>query len=191
MAAETENRLRFVGRQAILDNKMHTYGHELLFRSGMDNYFSGEENHATNYVIDCCLSMIACSSSPNLFINCTRDSLLSGIVKLLPSRTVVLEILETVVPDADVVKACKQLKRSGFRLSLDDFSPEESKRELVEIADFIKVDFISSTSAMRQEIYSMCRKKSISFIAEKVETISDVTSVRLQVEQIQLVANIA
>jgi EAL and modified HD-GYP domain-containing signal transduction protein len=174
MAAETEKKLRFVGRQAILDNKMHTYGHELLFRSGMDNYFSGEENHATNYVIDCCLSMIACSSSPNLFINCTRDSLVSGVVKLLPSRTVVLEILETVVPDADVVKACKQLKRSGFRLSLDDFSPEESKRELVEIADFIKVDFLSSTSAMRQEIYSMCRKKNISFVAEKVETLSDV-----------------
>ena len=180
MAAETGNKLRFVGRQAILDDKMHVYGHELLFRSGTDNFFSGDQDSATNHVIDCCLSMIACASSPNLFINCTRDSLVSGVVKLLPSRTVVLEILETVTPDAEVVKACKQLKRFGFRLALDDFSPDESKRELIEMADFIKVDFLSSTSAMRKEIYSMCRKKNTSFIAEKVETISEVQTARAE-----------
>jgi EAL and modified HD-GYP domain-containing signal transduction protein len=159
---------------------MHIYGHELLFRSGMDNFFRGDGEAATNHTIDSCLSMIACSSSKNLFINCTRDTLVNGSVKLLPSRTVILELLETIAPDAEVVRACKQLKRSGFRLSLDDFSPEESKRELVEIADFIKVDFFSSSAATRQEIYSMCRRKNISFIAEKVETISEVQTAQAE-----------
>jgi EAL and modified HD-GYP domain-containing signal transduction protein len=124
--------------------------------------------------------MIACSSSPNLFINCTRDALVSGSVKLLPSRTVILEILETVTPDAEVIKACKQLRQSGFRLALDDFSPDESKRDLVDIADFIKVDFRSSDLAMRKEIYGMCRNKKTSFVAEKVETISEVQTAQLE-----------
>jgi EAL and modified HD-GYP domain-containing signal transduction protein len=118
--------------------------------------------------------MIACSSSPNLFINCTREALVSGIVKLLPSRSVVLEILENVPADAEVVKACRQLKKLGFRLALDDFSPDESKRELVELADFIKVDFRASDLAVRDEIYGMCSSRKTAFIAEKVETLTEV-----------------
>ncbi len=174
MAATADNQLRFIGRQAVLDDKMQVYGHEILFRSGTDNYFSGDGEHATNHAIDSCLSMIACSASPNLFINCTRDSLVKGSVKVLPSRTVILEILEDVTPDAEVIKACKQLKQSGFRLALDDFSPDERKRELAQMADFIKVDFRSSSIETRKEIYGMCRSKKTSFVAEKVETLSEV-----------------
>lgn len=173
-ATETGNQLRFIGRQAILDGKMQVYGHEILFRSGTDNYFTGDGEYATNHAIDSCLSMIACSASPNLFINCTRDSLVKGSVKVLPSRTVILEILETVTPDAEVIKACKQLRQSGFRLALDDFSPDPSKQELAQMADFIKVDFRSSTLQSRREIYSMCRNKKTAFVAEKVETLAEV-----------------
>lgn len=180
MATTADNQLRFIGRQAILNEKMQVYGHEILFRSGTDNFFSGEAEHATNSAIDSCLSMIACSASPNLFINCTRDSLVSGSVKVLPSRTVILEILEDVIPDAEVIKACKQLRQSGFRLALDDFSPDESKRELAQIADFIKVDFRSSSAAIRKDIYSMCRNKKTLFVAEKVETLSEVQTAQLE-----------
>ena len=95
-------------------------------------------------------------------------------MKLLPSRTVVLEILENVTPDAELVRACKELKRSGFRLALDDFSPHESKGELVEIADYVKVDFRASSPDTRQEIYKMFRDRKTTFVAEKVETLADV-----------------
>src|ERR1700761_5341752 len=83
---------RFLGRQSILDQKMDLYGYELLFRSGTVNEFSGDRDDATNQMIDCCLSMVACSSSKKLFLNCTRNALLNMSVKLLPRRTVVLEI---------------------------------------------------------------------------------------------------
>lgn len=178
MAIAAGTDLRFIGRQAILDNKMQVYGHEILFRSGTDNFFVGDGEHATNSAIDSCLSMIACSASPNLFINCTRESLVRGSVKVLPSRTVILEVLETVPPDAEVIKACKQLKHAGFRLAMDDFMPDEGKRELVAMADFIKVDFRSCNAESRKEIYGMCRNKKISFVAEKVETQSEVETAK-------------
>jgi EAL and modified HD-GYP domain-containing signal transduction protein len=174
MAARANIGLRFIGRQAILDEKMRLYGHELLFRAGTENAFSGDAEDATNQIIDSCLSMIACSSSKNLFINCTRDALVSMSVKLLPSRIVVLEVLETAAVDKELVKACKQLKLAGFRLALDDFSPLESERELVEIADFIKVDFRVSDHNVRREIYEMCSNTKAIFLAEKVETLSEV-----------------
>jgi EAL and modified HD-GYP domain-containing signal transduction protein len=172
------NALRFLGRQAILDSAMHLYGYELLFRSGTENVFCGDSEDATNHIIDSCLSMIACASPKNLFINCTREALVNRSVTLLPSRSVVLEILETVTPDAELVKACKKLKQSGFRLALDDFSPDETKRELVEMVDFIKVDYRISTPEMRRDIYGMCRKKKTVFVAEKVETQSEVDAAR-------------
>ena len=172
MFAATSNKQRFIGRQAIFDRKTRLYGYELLFRAGTDNAFSGDIEDATNQTIDSCLSMIACSSDTNLFINCTRDALVNMSVTLLPSRTVVLEILEDVTVDAELVKACKELKRFGFRLALDDFSPQDKKGELIEIADYVKVDFRASDPAVRQEIYKMFGKKTI-FLAEKVETLAE------------------
>ena len=73
MLPPTPHKLRFLGRQAILDQKMDLYGYELLFRSGRVNAFSGNVEDATNQTIDSCLSMIACASSKKLFINCTRS----------------------------------------------------------------------------------------------------------------------
>jgi EAL and modified HD-GYP domain-containing signal transduction protein len=158
---------------------MDLYGYELLFRSGTENAFSGDVEDATNQIIDSCLSMIACSSCQNLFINCTRDALVNMSVMLLPSRTVVLEILETVPADAELVKACKQLKQAGFRLALDDFSPYEDKGELVEIVDYVKVDFRASDAAERQKIYKMFGQKTI-FLAEKVETLIEVQAAQAE-----------
>jgi c-di-GMP-related signal transduction protein len=165
---------RFLGRQAILDQKMGLYGYELLFRTGGDNAFSGDLEDATNQTIDCCLSMIACSSSKKLFVNCTRDALVSMSVKLLPRRTVVLEILENIIADAELVGACKELKKSGFRFALDDFSPHDDKAELVELADYVKVDFRASNPDARREIYELFRDQKVTFLAEKVETLADV-----------------
>jgi EAL and modified HD-GYP domain-containing signal transduction protein len=179
MSVAISNRQRFIGRQAIFDEKMGLYGYELLFRSGTENTFSGDIEDATNQTIDSCLSMIACSSCRNLFINCTRNALVNMSVKLLPSRTVVLEILETVPADAELVRACKELKQAGFRLALDDFSPYENKGELVEIVDYVKVDFRASDPAERQKIYKMFGKKTI-FLAEKVETLVEVRAAQAE-----------
>jgi c-di-GMP-related signal transduction protein len=180
MIASTPEKHRFIGRQAILDQKMNLYGYELLFRAGRVNEFSGDVEDATSQTIDSCLSMIACSSFKRLFINCTRNALVSMTVKLLPSRTVVLEILENVTADRELVRACKELKRSGFRLALDDFSPDDDKGELVEIADYVKVDFRASSPATRQEIYKIFRNKKTTFLAEKVETLADVRTAQAE-----------
>ncbi len=174
MVPPSPQQTRFLGRQAILDQKMDLYGYELLFRAGRVNAFSGNAEDATNQTIDSCLSMTACCSSKKLFINCTRSALVSMSLKLLPSRTFVLEILEDVTVDTELVRACRELKRCGFRLALDDFSPHDSKGELVEMADYVKVDFRTSSPASRQEIYRVFRNRKTTFVAEKVETLADV-----------------
>jgi c-di-GMP-related signal transduction protein len=180
MLPPTPYKHRFLGRQAILDQKMDLYGYELLYRAGRVNAFTGNGEDATNQTIDSCLSMVACSSSKKLFINCTRNALVNMSVKLLPSRTVVLEILENVTPDAELVRACRVLKGSGFRFALDDFSAHDNSGDLVEIADYVKVDFRTSDPAARQEIYKIFRNKKVAFLAEKVETLADVRTAQAE-----------
>jgi c-di-GMP-related signal transduction protein len=164
---------RFIGRHAILDQKMFLFGYELLFRDGSENSFRGDGDNATNQIIDSCLSMIACSTTKKFFINCTYDALVSMRVMLLPSRSVVLELLESVKPDAELLRACEELKRLGFSLALDDFSPDEDRIALAEIADYVKVDFRASDPALRQQTYDIFRNKKVTFLAEKVETLKE------------------
>lgn len=165
---------RFVGRQPILDSKLNLYGHELLFRSGTNNSFSGDPDLATRSVIDDSMLLMPIDSGEISFINCTRESLMSGIVTLLPPSHTVLEILETVEPDAELLVCCRSLKALGYRFAMDDFSGDDSKLPFLEIADFIKIDFMASDADARRKIYSLAAKLKIRLIAEKIETEADV-----------------
>jgi EAL and modified HD-GYP domain-containing signal transduction protein len=166
--------MHFLGRQPILDAELNLYGHELLYRSGIANEFSGEPEHATRSVIDDSLLLASPTNGEKLFFNCTRHALVSGIVTLLPPADTVLEILEDIEPDDELMAACRTLKGSGYSFALDDFVPDGSKTPFLEIADFIKIDFLASDKAERYAIRSLAAGKPIKFIAEKIETEPDV-----------------
>ena len=166
--------IHFVGRQPILDANLNVYGHELLYRTGLENHFSGNAEHATRSVIDDSLLMAAPANNEKIFFNCTRTSLVSGIVTLLPPSITVLEILENVDPDEELLQACRDLKKLGYTFALDDFVPEEIKLPFLGIADYIKIDFLLCGPKVRTFIYKLAAKRSIKLIAEKVETEADV-----------------
>jgi len=166
--------MHFLGRQPILDAELNLYGHELLYRSGLANQFSGEPEHATRSVIDDSLLLATPANGEKLFFNCTRHALVSGIVTLLPPADTVLEILENIEPDEELMASCRALKQAGYSFALDDFVPDGSKTPFLEIADFIKIDFLASDKAERYAIRSLAADRSIKFIAEKIETEPDV-----------------
>jgi c-di-GMP-related signal transduction protein len=162
---------RFVARQPIFDAQRNVFGYELLFRSGWENCFRGEVNDAVRQVLDHCLTagIESLTDHRTAFVNCNREALVSKLVTLLPPATTVLEILETVEPDAEVVEACRALRGMGYLLALDDFVPRPEMRPLIEIASFVKVDFRSSDAGMRRQIREMVRDSGAVLLAEKVE----------------------
>src|ERR1700739_3044097 len=95
---------RFVARQPIFDAQRNVFGNELLFRSGWENCFRGEVNDATRQMLDHCLTagIESLADHRTAFVNCNREALVSRLAPLLPPATTVLEILETVEPDAEV-----------------------------------------------------------------------------------------
>jgi EAL and modified HD-GYP domain-containing signal transduction protein len=82
----------------------------------------------------------------------------------------VLEILETVEPTAELFQTCRRLKAVGFRLALDDFIWTPDFAPFVELADYIKVDFLQNGLAARRELLRKLGNSRAVLLAEKVET---------------------
>jgi EAL and modified HD-GYP domain-containing signal transduction protein len=164
--------MRYVARQPILDLHGKVYGYELLFRDGPRAVFRGDGDAATRTMIDNTLLFGLGRLTGNLpvFLNCTEEALIGRLVRVLPAGMAVLEILETLDPSPALVSACQQLKACGFRLALDDFTWKPGIEPLVEIADYIKVDFAISNQQDRRELLHRLRDVTVALVAEKVET---------------------
>jgi EAL and modified HD-GYP domain-containing signal transduction protein len=170
--SEPEDALRFMARQPILDSQCMVHGYELLFRAGPVPAYSGSSDFATRTMIDntVMFGLEKLTAGLPAFVNCTSDSLTAGLVDVLPLGLTVLELLETVEPTPEVIAACRRLKDIGYRIALDDFVWRPELAPLVELADYIKVDFVHAEAAERQALLKRLKGSPARWVAEKVET---------------------
>jgi c-di-GMP-related signal transduction protein len=174
--------LRYVARQPIVDREEKVFGYELLFRDGLENAFSGDTDEASRATLDRSLLMgldILCDGR-RAFVNCTRDTLIKGLVTLLPSTITVVEVLETVPADAEVVAACRHLKEAGYTIALDDYVANDPREALAEIADIIKVEMLLTTEAERAVMMKRFGPWRCRMLAEKIETQAEFVRARDQ-----------
>jgi len=164
--------MRYVARQPILDLRGKVHGYELLFRDGPRAVFRGDGDTATRTMIDNTVLFGLGRLTGNLpaFLNCTEEALTGRLVHVLPAGMTVLEILETLDPSPALIGACQHLKSCGFRLALDDFTWKPGIEPLVEIADYIKVDFAISDEQNRRQLLRRLSGVTVALVAEKVET---------------------
>ena len=164
---------RFIARQPIFDRQEHVYGYELLFRSGLENRCTAEDvDAAARDVADNFLNASArtLTAGRKAFLNCTRQFLVNEYATLLPKEEVVIEVLETIEPDAEVLAACRKLKGLGYVIALDDFVYAEKFQPFVELADIIKIDFKLAAASYRQQAVAKFAPHGVQLLAEKVET---------------------
>ncbi len=167
--------LRYVARQPIFDREERVFGYELLFRDGIENAFSGDTDEASRATLDSSLLMgldVLCDGR-RAFVNCTRDTLIKGLVTLLPSTSTVVEILENVPSDPDVMAACQSLKEAGYMIALDDYVANDPREPLVELADIIKVEMQLTTEGQRVAMFRQFGTLRHRMLAEKIETKAD------------------
>ena len=109
-----------LARQPIYDSTLNVTAYELLFRPPAGWVWDGDV--ATSQLVVNAFAEIGiekATDNKRAFINFTRQWLLSP--PPFDPQLVVIEILESVEPDADVVRSVAQLKRSGYTIALDDF----------------------------------------------------------------------
>ena len=161
-----------MARQPIFDRDEKVFGYELLFRDGLETAFSGDSDEASRATLDRSLLMgldVLCDGQ-RAFVNCTRDTLIKGLVTLLPPPITVVEILESVPVDPDVMAACRSLREKGYLLALDDFIPNDAREPLTQMADIIKVDMPATTAVQRAKIVRKYGQGRCRMLAEKVES---------------------
>jgi len=172
---ESNSVLRFVARQPILDLQGKVHGYELLFRAGPEAAFRGDGDFATRTMLDNTVIFGLDKLTVGLpaFVNCTLESLTERLVDVLPPSLTVLEILETLEPIPELVALCLKLKSLGYRIALDDFTWHPKFTSMVKLADYIKVDFLQTDEAERQELFNRLRGTPAVLVAEKVETLEE------------------
>ena len=111
------------------------------------NEFDGTEaSLATRQVLANSLLVIGLEylvGTKKAFVNFGRVPLLQGWHASLPRGSTVIELLETVEPDAEVLEACRSLREQGYQIALDDFVFRPGFECLLDVADLVKIEIQS------------------------------------------------
>ncbi len=161
-----------MARQPILTADEKVFGYELLFRDGVDDYFRNPDADAaarSTLSTSILMGLDVLCDGRRAFVNVTREVLLKDYITLLPASQTVVEILESVPPDDRVRAACQRLRKAGYQIALDDFTADDPREPLADLADILKIDFratpLEQAAAILKGHPLHCR-----MLAEKVET---------------------
>lgn len=153
-----------------VDNKVVAY--ELLYRNTVENDQSTGFEKTLDVLTNASILLSSFDSdraSKKIFLNFDRKLLLDNIIDILSPREHVIEILEDVEQDKILINRIIQLKRLGFKIAVDDYTKNYPYEEFVDLADYIKVDFIANDV---KDIIELSRREKFKrkiLLAEKVE----------------------
>jgi EAL and modified HD-GYP domain-containing signal transduction protein len=164
----------FVARLPILNRDRRVYGYELLFRASQHADPSGAalDFTAARVISDALLSigLDILTDGRRAFVGVSRRMLLEGMPSVLPPDRVVLELAADIEADADVVAACTALRNAGYQIVVDDFVLTDWTADLVPLANFLKVDFLTTDPGIRKGIEKARTNGSPVLIAKSIET---------------------
>jgi EAL and modified HD-GYP domain-containing signal transduction protein len=181
---------KFIARQPIFDDKLKLFAYELLFRSSSENVFRPYKAASETLIVDSTslFGLQSLTGHAKAFVNLDFLALQRGTARLLPPDQVVIEILESITPSAEVVQLCADLSNDGYSLALDDYVGHPKWEPLIPLVKFLKVDFRACDPPARAAIANRHRAKidatgaangnAMRLLAEKVETNDDLLEAR-------------
>ncbi|WP_027330118.1 EAL and HDOD domain-containing protein [Marinimicrobium agarilyticum] len=160
--------------QPIYDRDNHIAGMELLYRhdSGKNAVEVGEDRATSEVLFNYCTgvtSQVDHYQQP-AFINVSREFLCSGAFLPIDPRSVVVELVERIEPDAELIEAVRKWNKKGFTFALDDFEFKDSWKPLLFLASIIKVDIEQTPLSVALEKRKKLARFPLRWLAERVET---------------------
>jgi len=171
----TAARVHFLARQPILDLHGRVHAFRLLFRDRSES----EENApagrsmietAAFHKLDKPSELKRLTGKLVAFVPCAAEALSEQLAQMLPPSLTVLEITLSQKTLPELVSICEKLKALGFRLALSEFAGQTQFEPLLELADYVKVDFSRTGPEERRELTQQLRGRAAVLLAAKVET---------------------
>lgn len=160
---------------------MQLVAYEVLYRNEHNNFATitcGMEATLELLINYCC--SVADDQTPEdilIFVNLTREHILSDCFFPLDKSRFVIEILEDTKVDELFSKKIHQLKLQGYKFALDDYSLDDRFDPILHLVNYIKVDILESADKNIPSILKLIKDTKFSdsnilpiFLAEKVET---------------------
>jgi EAL and modified HD-GYP domain-containing signal transduction protein len=164
----------YFARQPILDRRGVLYAYEVLFRPGPVNKAHFVDGDAATAQVLANLFSDVEGSDPlgghPAFVNVPRNLILRDVAHAFPNDRMTIEVLEDVEPDAEIVDALVRLRRSGYKVALDDYVADDRRRPLVPYVDLIKLDVMAIGSEALPRVVASVAPLGTTLLAEKVET---------------------
>ncbi len=163
--------LRYVARQPILNLLGRVHGYELLFRNAPETVFNRDGDTAARTMLDNAVifGLEMFTNGLPAFVSCTMEAITEQLVHVLAPKMTVLAIPSSLEQTTKLVEACRDLKDQGFRLALDDFTAKTNLRALLNLADYVRVDFTQLNAEERQHLRRI-NCASIAMVAKRVDT---------------------
>ena len=172
----SSDRLYSVVRQPVLDLNSRVYAYELRWR-GVSQL--GGDKQAANCTLAETMAFFGLQRPSELkkltgrmtaFVDCPEEALNDGLGQVLPSTLTVIQLPATLEISAGLVSTCQDLKALGFRLAMDHLSVQPQLMPLLELADYVKVDFRRTLPFERREALESMHGKTIPMLAMNIDT---------------------
>src|ERR1700732_3975197 len=132
----------FLGRQPILDRRGSVFGFDLNSRRAAQAAFEATICDACHGLLDAIavFGVERFTAGSRGFLNCTPEMIVEGAWEGLSPTHTILELPSPPEPFPMLVRACRSLRETGFRLALLNFNSTHTADELLELVDYVKVD---------------------------------------------------
>jgi EAL and modified HD-GYP domain-containing signal transduction protein len=163
----------YLGRQPIYGPNREIRAYELLYRRGANDtaaHFRDADQASADVLLKAFMEigLPTVSRDRPVFINHTR--LLLTMAPILPPDRCIIEVLEDVTAEPETVAALRRLKKLHYRIALDDFVFSEARVPMIELAEFIKLDFRALGKDGFEEQLRLLRRFPVRIVAEKIES---------------------
>jgi len=161
----------YIGRQPIMDQWYKVVAYELLYRAEGEVAADGKlaARSIVTGLMDIGIEKL--SGHKPIFINMPALLLQSDLLGLLPADRVGIEIDQSVTLNKNIIDECRAYKKMGFTLLLDGYSYEPSLESILDVVDYVKIDFQSCPDIAGQ--LAIFRQHPVKLLAKKVESLAE------------------
>ena len=158
----------FVARFPVFDGSRNVSVYELSFRPGYEQCCLTPE--AASEGLTALLNFEELAAGKKVIIHFTRELMLTGFPQLFSSDAMIPCVDGLLAGDSDVVTRCQQLRKRGYLLAVDNFSPDVARGPLSSLTNLARVRTAKHPPDELRQICDDCCTRQILVGAKDIDT---------------------